>query len=202
MAERLLIVDDELDMLLLLKMILTEKTAYEVVTTPNPLEVEHLFSENPFQLVITDLIMPGRDGIEVIEVVKKRDPSIPVIIITAFGSIESAVEATKKGAFDYITKPFRKDRILLSMEKALEQRRNLNINQRYNAPGEFESGPAPDLYNLTYDQAKETALDRFRRQYFQNLFERFPGDLTSAAKTSALSEEALKQFYKKELGIG
>ena len=123
MADRLLIVDDELDMLLLLKMILTEKTAYEVVTTPNPLEVEQLFREKPFQLVITDLSMPGMDGIELIGVIKKLDPLVPVIIITAYGSIESAIESTKKGAFDFITKPFRKEQIILTIEKALEFRR-------------------------------------------------------------------------------
>ena len=123
MADRILIVDDELDMLVLLKMILKEKTAHEVVTTPNPLEAEQLFREKPFHLVITDLSMPGMDGIELMGVIKKIDPLVPVIIITAFGSIESAVESTKKGAFEFITKPFRKEQIIFSIEKALEFRK-------------------------------------------------------------------------------
>jgi DNA-binding NtrC family response regulator len=198
MVERLLIVDDELDMLLLLKMILTEKTAYEVVTTPNPLEVENLFGDNSFQLVITDLIMPGRDGIELIEVVKKRDPLIPVILITAYGSIESAVEATKKGAFDYITKPFRRDRILLSIEKALEYRRNLKKAHPCNESPKTESRIDVDLFSLAYDLAREKVLDRFRQQYFQQLMEQYPEDLSSAAKFSGISEEELKLFWKEK----
>jgi DNA-binding NtrC family response regulator len=123
MAERILIVDDEIDMLELLELIITDRTDYEVVTTNSPLEVPELMKSQAFDLLITDLRMPDLDGIELIEMVKKIDDQIPFIIITAYGTIESAVEAMRKGAFDYITKPFRQEQILLTIEKVMKWRR-------------------------------------------------------------------------------
>jgi DNA-binding NtrC family response regulator len=123
MAERILIVDDEIDMLELLELIITDRTEYEVVTTNTPLDVPELLKKEPFDLLITDLRMPDIDGIELIEMVKKVDDQLPFIIITAYGTIESAVEAMRKGAFDYITKPFRQEQILLNIEKVMKWRR-------------------------------------------------------------------------------
>lgn len=123
MAERILIVDDEIDMLELLELIITDRTDYEVTTTNNPLEVPELLKKNPYDLVITDLRMPDVDGIELIEMVKQIDDQLPFMIITAYGTIESAVEAMRKGAFDYITKPFRQEQILLTIEKVMKWRR-------------------------------------------------------------------------------
>ena len=123
MAERILIVDDEIDMLELLELIITDRTEYQVVTTNTPLEVPELLKKEPYDLLITDLRMPDIDGIELIEMVKQVDDQLPFIIITAYGTIESAVEAMRKGAFDYITKPFRQEQILLTIEKVMKWRR-------------------------------------------------------------------------------
>jgi len=120
MAERLLVVDDEPNMLRLLKTILMDKTGYEVVTTNNPLEVNKLLQEAPFDLVITDLKMPLVDGIDLVDIIKKINPGLPIIIITAYGTIETAEEAIQKGAYDFITKPFRKETILITIKRALE----------------------------------------------------------------------------------
>src|SRR4030043_337273 len=117
---QILIVDDEVDMLALLAMIITKKTSHKATTTNNPLEVPKLIKEGNFDLIITDLKMPGMDGIELISGVRKIDKSIPILIITAYGSIESAEEAIHKGAYDYITKPFRKEKILIAINRALE----------------------------------------------------------------------------------
>ncbi len=123
MAERLLVVDDEPNMLRLLKTILMDKTGYEVVTTNNPLEVNKLLQESPFDLVVTDLKMPLVDGIDLVDIIKKIDPGLPIIIITAYGTIETAEEAIQKGAYDFITKPFRKETILITIKRALEWKR-------------------------------------------------------------------------------
>ena len=123
MAERILIVDDEIDMLELLELIFTDRTDYKVTTTNNPLEVPELLKKDTYDLVITDLRMPDVDGIELIEMVKQIDEQLPFMIITAYGTIESAVEAMRKGAFDYITKPFRQEQILLTIEKVMKWRR-------------------------------------------------------------------------------
>jgi len=120
MAEKLLIVDDEPDMLKLLSMIIREKTPYEAVTTNNPHEVVQLIEKGGFTLVITDLKMPGLDGIEVLEAIRRWDEDIPVIFITAYGSVEAAVETMQKGGFDFITKPFKKEQILFTIEKAMK----------------------------------------------------------------------------------
>ncbi|MDI1472242.1 MAG: response regulator [Thermodesulfovibrio sp.] len=120
MKEKILIVDDEPDMLKLLSMIIREKTPYEVNTTNNPIEAVQLIKDNDFSLVITDLKMPGIDGLQILEEVKKKDEDIPVIIITAYGTIESAMEAMQKGGFDFITKPFKKEHILFTIEKAIK----------------------------------------------------------------------------------
>ncbi len=139
MPGQILLVDDQPDMLLLLEMLITDKTSHGVVSTSNPHEVEELLSKNEFNLVITELKMPQMDGIEVMEVVKRHDPDIPVIVITAFGTLEAAEEAVHQGAYDFITKPFRKERVLVAIEKAFEWQRvikeNRNLKSRMEAAG-------------------------------------------------------------------
>jgi len=130
MSGKILIIDDETDMLVMLEMLITDKTPHEVVTTNNPFEIEELLAQNDFNLVITDLKMPMLDGIEVLEVVKKNDPDIPVIVITAFGTLEAAEEAVHRGAYDFITKPFRKEQILVALERALEWQRIIKENKK------------------------------------------------------------------------
>jgi DNA-binding NtrC family response regulator len=120
MPDRLLVVDDEPNMLRLLKTILMDKTGYEVTTTNNPLEVSKLLQEAHYDVVITDLKMPLVDGIDLIGIVKNIDANIPIIVITAYGTIEVAEEAIQKGAYDFITKPFRKETILITIKRALE----------------------------------------------------------------------------------
>jgi len=123
MAERILVVDDEPNMLRLLKTIIMDKTGYVVITTNNPLEVSKLLQEESFDLVITDLKMPLVDGLDLIDIVKKVDAKLPIIIITAYGTTETAEEAVQKGAYDFITKPFRKETILITIKRALEWKR-------------------------------------------------------------------------------
>jgi DNA-binding NtrC family response regulator len=119
MAEKILIVDDETDMLVLLRMIIQEQTPYEPITTPNPLEAGKILAEKEIALVIADVRMPGLDGLQLLERIRAGYPLIPVIIITAFDSPETAEEALRKGAFDYIPKPFRGERIIQAIEQGL-----------------------------------------------------------------------------------
>jgi DNA-binding NtrC family response regulator len=123
MPDRILVVDDEPNMLRLLKTILMDKTGYEVTTTNNPLEVSKLLQEGQYELVVTDLKMPLVDGIDLIGIVKNLDATMPIIVITAYGTIETAEEAIQKGAYDFITKPFRKETILITIKRALEWKR-------------------------------------------------------------------------------
>jgi DNA-binding NtrC family response regulator len=121
--EKILILDDELDMLTLLQTIITGRTDHEVLVSNNPLELEELMATFRPDIVISDLKMLGRDGLEVIKLVHEIDETIPVVIITAYGSLESAQEAVAQGAYDYITTPFRKEEVLVSIGRALDLRR-------------------------------------------------------------------------------
>jgi DNA-binding NtrC family response regulator len=140
MGETILVLDDEIDMLRLLQTIITGRTDHAVVTTNNPLELEELITANRPALIISDLKMLGRDGLEVIETAHRIDPVLPVVIITAYGSLESAEEAIRQGAYDYITKPFRKEQVLIAIERALEWRRLTLENLRLKGGGGSQRG--------------------------------------------------------------
>jgi two-component system NtrC family response regulator len=99
------------------------KAGYEVTAASDGEEGLELFSSTKFDLVVTDIKMPGISGMEVLRRVRGQDPDIPVLVITAFGNVETAVEAMKEGAYDFIGKPFHREQILLSVGKALERRR-------------------------------------------------------------------------------
>ena len=92
---------------------------YQVVTATRGLQGIELAKKNDFSLVILDLKMPDMDGIEVLTEIKKINPSLPVIMITAHGTIDTAIEAMKIGATDYITKPFKLEEIKLQIKKSL-----------------------------------------------------------------------------------
>ena len=133
---RILAVDDELDMLALLKMIIEGYSDHQVTVTNNPVEAAELLEQEQFDLFITDLKMPSMDGMELLDRAKRLDEDALVMVITAYGSLESAEEAMAKGAFDYITKPFRKEQILLAIDKAMRWRemvrQNKALKQRLN----------------------------------------------------------------------
>jgi DNA-binding NtrC family response regulator len=120
MTGRILVVDDEKDMLALLRRIITEKTKHEVIVECDPFKAVERMEEAPFNVVITDLKMPRMDGIALLDQARRIQPAAAVIVMTAYATIETAVEATRKGALDYITKPFRKERILLTIRRALD----------------------------------------------------------------------------------
>jgi two-component system, NtrC family, response regulator PilR len=118
---KILIVDDEQSMRDFLSIML-KKEGYEVVSAENGNDALKAVQADIFDLVITDVKMPGMDGIGVLKAVKDVSPETVVIMITAYATAETAVEAMKLGAYDYITKPFKVDEIKLVIEKALEKR--------------------------------------------------------------------------------
>jgi two-component system, OmpR family, response regulator len=125
MAYTIIIIDDETDLLDLLKLILTEKTDYNILTTTDPKQALDWCREYHADVLISDLRMPQMEGIELLKILQTQDKTIPFIIMTAYGTIESAVEAMRQGAFDYITKPFRKEQILMTINKALDKRQEM-----------------------------------------------------------------------------
>src|SRR5512139_3789252 len=122
---KMLVVDDDRNLLELLKMRL-ESSSYEVTTAINGEEAIKAVKSQVVDLSIVDLQLLNQDGISLMEELHLILPDMPVIILTAYGSIESAVEAMKRGAYSYLTKPFDHEDLLLQIERALENRR-LNI---------------------------------------------------------------------------
>ena len=117
MSTHILIIDDEQNYLLILETLLSDE-GYAVTTLQDPELAMDYLEESEVDILITDMKMPRMSGQQVLEQVRRDFPHIPVLIMTAFGSIDSAVEAMKRGAFDYITKPFSNDELLLSVSKA------------------------------------------------------------------------------------
>jgi len=117
--ENILIIDDERNYLLILEDLLTDE-GYQVFTADTAEQGLHIFQENELDVVITDMKMPGMDGMSLLERVHMADPELPVIMLTAFGSVEKAVEAMRKGAYDYIEKPFKNDELKLTIRKAID----------------------------------------------------------------------------------
>ncbi len=118
MNSQILVIDDEKNYLLILETILGEE-GYEVTAINDPEMAINYLDESEVDVVITDMKMPRVSGQEILEHVQKNYPHIPVLIMTAYGSIDSAVEAMKCGAFDYISKPFANDELMLSVKKAV-----------------------------------------------------------------------------------
>lgn len=115
----ILIIDDEKNYLLVLEALLMD-AGYVVTPISDPETALAFLEESEVDVVVTDMKMPRVTGREVLERVKKQWQGTPVLVMTAFGSIESAVDVMKYGAFDYITKPFANDELLLSLHNAVE----------------------------------------------------------------------------------
>lgn len=129
MKTKILTVDDEVDTLELMEE-LFESKGYQTSTATNGLEALNKIREDEPDIVISDIRMPEMDGMQLLELVSKRYPHIPVIMVTAHGTIETAVEAMKMGAKDYILKPLRLDEILIKVE-TIAQLRNLVKENEY-----------------------------------------------------------------------
>jgi two-component system response regulator PilR (NtrC family) len=124
----ILVVDDEEIMREILDTLLTRE-GYEVRLAKSGEEALDLARSLPFDAALVDIMMPGIDGIATLDELKRIDDDFAVIIITAYGSIESAIAAMKAGAFDYITKPFKNEEVLVVLRNALERRRLVDENR-------------------------------------------------------------------------
>ena len=117
--DRILVVDDEKKMRHILQLML-EREGFRAEQAENGKEALDILQQKRFDLIITDLKMPVMDGMSLLEEAKKIDPDLPIIVITAYGTIENAVEAMRKGAIDYITKPFEEEQILITVKRCLK----------------------------------------------------------------------------------
>ncbi len=119
--ERILVVDDEPHILELFAEVFGA-AGYNVVTASNGTEALEKFEPGRFDCIVSDLAMPGMDGLELLKQIKSRDRKVIFLMITGYPSIESAVEAMKFGAYDYLTKPFNIEDLRIKVERALYTR--------------------------------------------------------------------------------
>jgi len=124
---KILLVDDEASILSVLSVLLKAE-GYEVIPVDNGEKAMELIKSTPFDLMISDIRMRPVDGITLLKSARELRPSMSVLMITGYGTIETAVEALKYGAFDYITKPFKVDELLITVQRAIEYNKTINEN--------------------------------------------------------------------------
>ena len=161
MAERILIIDDDESIRKVLGFML-EEAGYRVEKAASAEEGLRMIAQERPDLVLSDIRMPRKDGIELLGEIKSADPSLPVIILTAFASVETAVEAMKRGASDYLTKPISRDDLTLTVAKTLKLHRleaeNADLRDTLRERFRFESiiGLSPAMTAM-FDDLKKIA---------------------------------------------
>jgi len=142
MPERILVIDDD-EIVREVLVEYLENEGYEVIACSNGYRGLELFKSDKFELVILDLIMPGINGIEVLKEIRRFSPRSIVILVTAFGSIENAVEAMRAGAFDYITKPFNLSDVSFAVKRGINvsklERENIDLKRQLKNRYGFEN---------------------------------------------------------------
>lgn len=158
--QHILAVDDEKDMTRLLQRTLEPELGCSVARAFSGRMAMSILEQDHFDLVICDIRMPGMDGFELLEHIKSRYPDLTVVMLTAFSNVESAVKAIKKGAYDFIPKPFEQDEIIYKVQKALERSQLLKENKQLLREKNTHSNElvgTSDAMQKVYDQIKLVA---------------------------------------------
>jgi len=136
--KRILVIDNEEGICRMVEAVLTDG-GYEVGTRTRSFEAVEEFAPGRWDLVVSDVKMPGLDGLEVLQRVKEKDPAVPVVMITAYATVEMSIQALRRGAYDIITKPFEPEELLYRVKNALQQTQLLEENRslREELEGEF-----------------------------------------------------------------
>lgn len=129
---KILIVDNEINILTILSTVLKAE-GYEIVVCKEAAKAKEAMQEGGIELLLSDIRMAPINGMELLRWAKIEHPDVSVIMLTAYGSVETAIEAMKLGAFDYVTKPFKVDELLLTIQRALDYRKALAENSRLKA---------------------------------------------------------------------
>jgi DNA-binding NtrC family response regulator len=182
-VQTILSVDDEPHMLKMMERFIAEHTPYRITTTSNSLEVPELLWENTYDLILTDMRMPGLNGMDILRMVRDQDRFEEVIVITAFGSLENAVESLSLGAFDYVTKPFRKRQLVFTIDRAMRWQRMRKDAARMDRVFEMEP----------YAEARES----MEREYVRRLVLRCEGDEATAAVRSGLPLDRIRALARR-----
>jgi DNA-binding NtrC family response regulator len=150
---RIMVIDDEESMCKFMQIML-KKEGYGVSSTQSGKEALEELRNSHYDLVIADLMMPEMNGLELLSKVKSIDPELNFIVMTAYASVDTAIEALKKGAFDYIAKPFKVDELKITIRKSLEQKRiakeNIDLKKQLKKEFSLDSfiGDTPEIIEM------------------------------------------------------
>ncbi|MFA5859930.1 MAG: response regulator [Elusimicrobiota bacterium] len=204
---KIAVIDDQEEILSLCRRILV-KEGYEVFTSKDPQEVLSIISKEKFDVVLTDMIMPGINGLELIKEIKKREPLTAVVLMTGQGDVETAVKAMRYGAFDYILKPFDKNKLTTLMKLCLLHQQTdtslLDSILELNRKILFTNKPEPEHDILNYILSKAVKLcnaDNGVIMLYDTEKDRlYPGAISESKYAYKLSEILSCYNKKKEIG--
>lgn len=189
---RLLVVDDKPTFLSLFEKIVDGRM--DVRTAQSAEKALGLLSLETFDVVVTDVRMPGMDGVALLREIKARSPHVEVIVVTGFGTIPQAVEAMRLGAFSYLTKPFDPDEAWSAICAA--------ANRSAEASREASTRESPraepvKLAGLTYREAIDAARDQVTRDYLVELLRSARGNVTRAAQRAGVERESFHRLLRR-----
>jgi len=160
MSDRILVVDDDESNRVTLERIL-RREGLDVVHAASGRDALVILREQPVDLVLTDLKMPGMTGIDLLKATRMVEPDVEVVVMTAYGTVETAVEAMKEGAYDFVSKPLRRMELVTCVRKALEKRRlsveNRHLRERLAAVGEGEMIGRSQVMRALLDEVEQVA---------------------------------------------
>ncbi len=210
---KILVVDDEESMRYFLVRSL-KRAGYEVAAASSGEEALALAGDGPFDLALLDLRLPGVSGLDVLEAWRGRMPAFPVIVMTGFGTVDRALQAMRRGAADFVTKPFKVAEILAKVGEALGRRGPVAVGDTPPPPAARGALPRP-LTAFLLEAAKERGLTPeetagdlslreasrlFESLYFAELLERTGGNVSLAARIAGVSRPSVHRRIR-ELGL-
>ncbi len=172
MRQSILIIDDEPPILTLMERILIEKTSYHVMTTHNALQAPDILKTRTFDVLITDIRMPGMGGMDILRMIREQKRPEEVILITAFPSLETALDAYSLRAYDYIVKPFTRERLIAAVDGAMRVREAQRQASRLDV--------------MLGGDSFEEALVQFKSEYVRRLALRMGRDAKEIADRTGL----------------
>jgi DNA-binding NtrC family response regulator len=163
-VQRIMLIDNELGLCRMMEAVLTDQ-GYKVKSFTRPVQAVAEFSAGDYDLIISDIKMPEMDGLEVLQHVRNRDPEVPVIMITAFATVEMSIQALRRGAYDMLTKPFEPDELIYRVKNALQHHElveeNRELREELSGQFKFENiiGTSPAIHALLEKVAKVAVRD-------------------------------------------
>ena len=181
-AQRIMLIDNEIGLCRMMEAVLKDQ-GYQVKSFTRPVQAVAEFSAGDYDLIISDIKMPEMDGLEVLQHVRNRDPEVPVIMITAYATVEMSIQALRRGAYDMLTKPFEPDELTYRVKNALQHHRLVEENRELREEP-YTTTPPVATIALSPSTAALCRRTSWRVSSSATARERLPGRLRTARACS------------------